>query len=403
MKLHEYQAKEIFRRHAIPVPKGAAAFSTQEAVAVAQDLVKNTGSETLVVKAQIHAGGRGKGTITKNGTSTGGGVRVLRGVVAAREAATSMLSGLLITHQNPGGQRVDRLLVEQGVQFTSQLYLGLLVDRAMRRACFVASAQGGVEIEEVAARTPDAIVRVHVDPVTGFMPHVGRRLAALLGLAGPAADQCARIASAMHDILQDEDASLVEINPLVVTASGDLMALDAKVTLDDNASFRHDRWHELADPAEEDPVEAQAREAGLSYVKLDGDIGCLVNGAGLAMATMDIIKYEGGEPANFLDVGGTANQEAVTRAFSIILSDPNVKAILVNIFGGIMSCRVIAEGIVGATREFGLGVPLVVRLEGNEVDAGKKILAESGLAIIPATGMAEAARKVVASARGGEA
>lgn len=402
MKLHEFQAKEIFRRHAIAVPEGKPASTLREARETAEALVRSHG-ETVVVKAQIHAGGRGKGKIVKEGKETGGGVRVVEGAEAAAREASTMLGGRLVTIQNPEGQTVSHLLVEQGVAFGTQLYLGLLVDRANRRPCFVASREGGVEIEKVAASDPDAIVRIHVDPVTGFMGHVGRRLARALGLEGDAAKQCAGLARAMFGILVEEDASLVEINPLVVTGSGDIMALDAKITLDDNAAFRHKHWQELMDPAEEDPVEHEARSVGLSYVKLDGDIGCLVNGAGLAMATMDIIKYEGGEPANFLDVGGTASQDAVTRAFRIILTDPNVKAVLVNIFGGIMSCRVIAEGVVGATRELGLTVPLVVRLEGNEVKEGKTILSGSGLSIISATGMGEAARRVVEAARGGGA
>lgn len=400
MKIHEYQAKEIFERHAIPVPGGRPAFSVDEARQEAQNLVSTHG-ETVVVKAQIHAGGRGKGQIARQGSETGGGVRVVRGVEKVVQAAESMLGGRLVTHQNPAGQVVRRLLVEQGIDFTSQLYLGLLVDRSARRPCFVASREGGVEIETVAAENPDAIIRIHVDPILGYMPNVGRRLGAALDLEGEARKQCVKLAAAMCRILVEEDASLIEINPLVVTADGNLMALDAKVTLDDNASFRHEHRAELVDADEEDPIEAEAKGVGLSYVKLDGSIGCLVNGAGLAMATMDIIKYEGGEPANFLDVGGTADQEAVTRAFKIILSDTNVKAILVNIFGGIMSCRVIAQGVVGATRELGLEVPLVVRLEGNEVAEGKRILGESGLSIISASGMAEAARKVVEAARGG--
>jgi succinyl-CoA synthetase beta subunit len=401
MKIHEHQAKEIFRTYGIPVPDGRPAFTLEEASEAIGNLARAHG-ETIVVKAQIHAGGRGKGTITMDGRETGGGVRVIHGASEAVEAAGAMLGGRLATHQNPAGQIVGRLLIEQGVEFSAQLYLGLLVDRSSRRPCFVASREGGVEIEAVAAAHPEAIVRIHVDPVLGYMPNVGRRLASALGLDGEAGKQCVKLAGAMCRILAEEDASLVEINPLVVTSAGDLMALDAKVTLDDNAAFRHASWAELADADEEDPVEKDARSVGLAYVKLDGSIGCLVNGAGLAMATMDIIKHEGGEPANFLDVGGTASQEAVTRAFKIILSDSNVKAILVNIFGGIMSCRVIAEGVVGASRELGLKVPLVVRLEGNEVEEGKKILAGSELSIIPATGMGEAARKVVQAARGAQ-
>jgi len=400
MNIHEYQAKEIFRKLSIPVPEGRCAFTLDEARAAAKDIVEAHG-DVVVVKAQIHAGGRGKGRVLVDGRDTGAGVRVVRGARAAVEEAGSMLGGRLVTHQNPAGQVVRRLLVEQGVDFSAQLYLGLLVDRSTHRPCFVASREGGVEIEKVAAEHPEAIASVQVDPIAGFSDHVGRRLARTLGLEGGAARQCGAIARSMCRILLEEDASLVEINPLVVTAAGDLVALDAKVTLDDNASFRHPSWADLADTGEEDPVEHEARSAGLSYVKLDGAIGCLVNGAGLAMATMDIIKHEGGEPANFLDVGGTATREAVTRAFRIILTDPNVRAILVNIFGGIMSCRVIAEGVVGATIELGLEVPLVVRLEGNEVEAGKKILAESDLRIIPASDMGDAARKVVAAVRGG--
>ncbi len=402
MKIHEYQAKDIFRRHAIRVPEGRAAFSIDEAEDAARSIAGQDGGR-VVVKAQIHAGGRGKGTVLLDGKQTGGGVRVVSGAEEAAAAARQMLGGRLVTIQNKAGQIIRRLLLEQAVEFTAQLYLALLVDRSTRRKCFVASREGGVEIERVAAERPEAIVRIHVDPITGYMGHVGRRLASALGLEGAAARQCAALAQSMCRIIDAEDASLVEINPLVLTAAGDVMALDAKVTLDDNAAFRHKDRAELADEHEEDPVELEARSVGLSYVKLDGSIGCLVNGAGLAMATMDIIKYEGGEPANFLDVGGTADQEAVMRAFKIILSDPNVKAILVNIFGGIMSCRVIAQGVVGATRELGLSVPLVVRLEGNEVQEGKKILSDSGLDIIPATGMQEAARKVVAAAAGGGA
>ncbi|MBW2260366.1 MAG: ADP-forming succinate--CoA ligase subunit beta [Deltaproteobacteria bacterium] len=402
MKIHEHQAKDIFRKHGIPVPEGRSAFSLDEAENAARAIAGQNGGR-VVVKAQIHAGGRGKGTVLLDGKETGGGVRVVTGADEAVSAARQMLGGRLVTIQNKEGQIIRRLLIEQGVEFTTQFYLGLLVDRSTRRQCFIASREGGVEIEKVAAERPEAIVRIHVDPITGYMGHVGRRLAAALGLEGAAAKQCAKLAWAMCRIIDAEDASLVEINPLVVTTAGDIMALDAKITMDDNAAFRHGDWAELADEHEEDPVELEARSVGLSFVKLDGNIGCLVNGAGLAMATMDIIKYEGGEPANFLDVGGTANQEAVMRAFKIILSDPNVKAILVNIFGGIMSCRVIAEGVVGATRELGLSVPLVVRLEGNEVEEGKKILSESGLDIIPATGMQEAARKVVGAATGGGA
>ncbi len=319
---------------------------------------------------------------------------------AAAQAAQDMLGGRLVTVQAPAGQVVERLLVEQGVEFERQLYLALLVDRARRRPCFVASREGGMEIEAVAAERPEAISRIHVDAVMGMTASVERRLCLALGIDGDARKDLASMARSMHDIMFREDASLVEVNPLVVTKAGRLVALDAKVALDDSADFRHPEWKDLADPSEENPVEREAKQAGLTYVKLDGDIGCLVNGAGLAMATMDIIKHEGGDPANFLDVGGSASKESVTRAFKIILTDPNVKAILVNIFGGIMSCRVIAEGVVAATRDLALTVPLVVRLEGNEVEDGKRILKESVLAIISASGMEDAARKVVAAARG---
>ena len=401
MKIHEYQAKEILRRHGIPVPDARSVRDAVRAREAAAEIIASTGRDTVVVKAQIHAGGRGKGHISMDGRETGGGVRVVSGAEAAAAAAREMLGGRLFTAQNPAGQVVDRLLVEAGVDVECELYLAALVDRAARRPCFVASREGGMEIEAVAAERPEAIAKVHVNPVMGFTPSVGRRLAIALGLAGEATRDMAAIAAGMHAILAGEDASMVEVNPLALTRGGRLVALDAKITLDQNADFRHPERKEIADPSEENPVEREARAAGLSYVKLEGDIGCLVNGAGLAMATMDIIEHEGGNPANFLDVGGSASKETVARAFGIILSDPNVKAILVNIFGGIMSCRVIAEGVVQAARSLGLAVPLIVRIEGNEVEAGKRILAESGLAIVPAADMADAARKVVAAARGG--
>jgi succinyl-CoA synthetase beta subunit len=398
MKIHEYQGKQIFVRHGIPVPKGYPALSVAEAETAAKRLVEETGSPVVVVKAQIHAGGRGKG----------GGVKVAKdGAAQAKELASKILGMQLVTHQTgPEGQKVQRLYIEQGLQIARELYVGMVVDREKRRIAIMCSTEGGVEIEKVAAETPEKILTEHVDPLLGLSGFQARKLAYGLeiGKGSPKPKETVKqfcdIATKLARLFELEDCSLCEINPLVVLASGDVVALDSKINFDDNAADRHREWAELRDPAEEDPVESEAKKAGLSYVSLDGDIGCLVNGAGLAMATMDIIKHYGGSPANFLDVGGGASKEQVTKAFTMILSSPKVKGIFVNIFGGIMKCDVIAEGVVAATKELGLKVPLVVRLEGTNVEQGKKILSESGLAIQAADGMGDGAKKIVAAVRG---
>jgi succinyl-CoA synthetase beta subunit len=393
MKIHEYQAKELFRRYGIPVPEGEVAFEVDRAVEIAGGLIEKLGNETVVVKAQIHAGGRGKG----------GGVKVVKGVGGAKEAAAAILGMTLVTHQTgPSGKKVARLLVEQGMGIARELYLGAVVDRDQRQICMMASTEGGMEIEEVAAKTPEKILKVWFDPATGLMPFQGRKLAFGLGLEGKQVGKAVKVMTALANLFVKEDASLVEINPLVVTEEGDVIALDAKLNFDDNAAYRHKGQEELRDETEENPVETQATALGFSYVGMDGDIGCCVNGAGLAMATMDIIKHEGGEPANFLDVGGGADAERVKKAFKIILSDSRVKAIFVNIFGGILRCDVLAEGVVGAASEMGIEVPLVVRLEGTNVDMGRKILAESGLKIHSAKDMADGAQMAVRLARGEE-
>jgi succinyl-CoA synthetase beta subunit len=393
MKIHEYQAKELFRRYGIPVPEGEVAFEVDRAVEIAGGLIEKLGNETVVVKAQIHAGGRGKG----------GGVKVVKGVDGAKEAAAAILGMTLVTHQTgPSGKKVARLLVEQGMGIARELYLGAVVDRDQRQICMMASTEGGMEIEEVAAKTPEKILKVWFDPATGLMPFQGRKLAFGLGLEGKQVGKAVKVMTALANLFVKEDASLVEINPLVVTEEGDVIALDAKLNFDDNAAYRHKGQEELRDATEENPLETQATALGFSYVGMDGDIGCCVNGAGLAMATMDIIKHEGGDPANFLDVGGGADAERVKKAFKIILSDSRVKAIFVNIFGGILRCDVLAEGVVGAASEMGIEVPLVVRLEGTNVDMGRKILAESGLKIHSAKDMADGAQMAVRLARGEE-
>jgi len=398
VKIHEHQGKAILARHGVPVPKGVACFTTEEAAAAAERLIAETGDPTVVVKAQIHAGGRGKG----------GGVKVVRGVEAARAAAAAMLGRPLVTPQTgPEGQVVRRLYLEQGLAIARELYVGLVVDRERRRVAVMASTEGGVEIEKVAAETPERILTVHVDPALGLGAYQARRLA--YGLrAGDGSPEPKRTLAELVTVLtrlarlfEVEDCSLCEVNPLVITRDGAVVALDAKINLDDNAAPRHPEWAGLVDTAEEDPVELEAKAAGLSYVSLDGDIGCLVNGAGLAMATMDIIQHHGGQPANFLDVGGSATREQVTTAFKMILSSPRVKGIFVNIFGGIMKCDVGAAGSVAATRELGLTVPLVVRLEGTRVAEGRALLAGSGLAIQSASDMGDGARKIVAAVRGG--
>ncbi len=394
MKIHEYQAKQIFARYGVPIPRGQMASTVDEAEAAAKMLAQDTGSPVVVVKAQIHAGGRGKG----------GGVKVAKGGAAeARQLAQKILGMQLVTHQTgPEGQKVRRLYIEQGLDIARELYLGAVIDRDRRRIAFMASTEGGVEIEKVAEETPEKIVTVHVDPAVGFAAYQARELAFALGLGSKETlAKFVKMLGALYEVVTREDCSLCEINPLVVTKSGAVVALDAKINLDDNAEFRHPEWRELEDKDEEDPVELEAKAAGLNYVSLDGNVGCLVNGAGLAMATMDIIKYfgkgHGVAPANFLDVGGGANQEQVTKAFKMILRSPKVKAIFVNIFGGIMKCDVIANGVVAAAKELGLKVPLVVRLEGTNVELGRKILNESGLAIQAVSTMADGAQKVVAA------
>jgi succinyl-CoA synthetase beta subunit len=400
VKIHEYQGKQVFAKYGIPVPKGYPAFTVDEAHAKAVQLIEETKSPVVVVKAQIHAGGRGKG----------GGVKVAKGGAdEAKTIASKILGMQLITHQTgPEGQKVRRLYIEQGLEIAQEFYLGAVVDRDQRRIAFMASTEGGVEIEKVAEEHPEKILTIHVDPVTGLMPYQARQLAFGLGMDKFGKETPAKfvkVMMALYECFVKEDCSLVEVNPLAVLKNGDVLALDAKVNFDDNGEFRHKEWAAMQDKDEEDPVENEAKEAGLNYVSLDGNVGCLVNGAGLAMSTMDIIKVfgekHGVSPANFLDVGGGANQEQVTKAFKMILKSPKVKAIFVNIFGGIMKCDVIANGVVAAAKELGLKVPLVVRLEGTNVELGRKILSESGLAITAATTMADGAEKVVRAVSGG--
>lgn len=385
MKIHEYQAKEILARYGVPVLPGALATTPEEARAAAARL----GGEIVVVKAQIHAGGRGKG----------GGVKLARSSGEAEQIARQMLGMNLVTHQTgPQGQTVRKVYVEAGCDIARELYLGMLLDRAVSRLVLMASTEGGVEIEKVAEETPEKILKVWVDPAAGFQAYQGRQLAYGLGLDKELAPRLAKFAAQLCEAYLASDASLLEINPLVITKQGEVVALDAKFNLDDNALFRHKDLEAYYDPDEETPAEREARELGINYISLDGSIACMVNGAGLAMATMDIIKLHGGEPANFLDVGGGASEEQVTHAFRLLTSDPKVQAILVNIFGGIMRCDVIANGIVAAARKLSLNIPLVVRLQGTNVDLGKRILAESGLKIIPADQLTEAAQKAVAAA-----
>ncbi len=382
MDIHEHQAKAVLKAYGVPVPRGFPAFSVEDAVQAAQNL----GGPVWVVKAQIHAGGRGKG----------GGVKVVRSIEEVRQEATRMLGMTLVTHQTgPKGRVVRRLYIEDGAAIAKELYLSLLVDRETSRVAVVASTEGGMDIEEVAKSAPEKIVTFPIDPVTGVYPHHGLALAKALELEGAAAKQARPLLANLYRAFVEKDMSLLEINPLIITADGDLRLLDAKVSFDANALYRHDDIRALRDISEEDEKEIEASNYDLSYIALDGDIGCMVNGAGLAMATMDIIKLYGAAPANFLDVGGGASKEKVTAAFKIITADPNVKGILVNIFGGIMRCDIIAEGVVAAVKEVGLQVPLVVRLEGTNVDQGKAILRDSGLNIIPANDLADAAEKVV--------
>ena len=393
MNIHEYQAKELLAKFGVPVPAGFAALSVEEAVAATEKLP----GPLYVVKAQIHAGGRGKGKFKELGPDAKGGVRLAKTADEVRAAATDMLGNTLVTIQTgDAGKQVNRLYVTDGVDIAKEFYLALLVNRATGRVSMVASTEGGMDIETVAHDTPEKILSIDIDAATGFQPHHGRAVAAALELTGDLAKQAANVASKLYDAFLGTDAEQIEINPLAVTEDGKLMVLDAKVAFDGNAMFRHKDLMELRDTTEEDAMELEASKYDLAYIKLDGDIGCMVNGAGLAMATMDIIKLNGMFPANFLDVGGGANKEKVTAAFKIILADPNVKGILVNIFGGIMKCDIIAEGIVAAAKEVNLSVPLVVRLEGTNVQAGKDILANSGLAIVPANDLGDAAKKIVA-------
>ncbi|WP_298374567.1 ADP-forming succinate--CoA ligase subunit beta [Azospirillum sp.] len=391
MNIHEYQAKSLLKKYGVAVPRGGVAYTPQEAETVAREL----GGPVWVVKSQIHAGGRGAGRFKGNPEGKGG-VRVVKSIEEVGKNAGEMLNNVLITKQTgPEGREVKRLYVEEGADIKRELYLGLLTDRATGRVTIMASTEGGMEIEEVAHNTPEKIAKVAIDPATGIQGFHTRKIAFALGLEGKQVGAAAKFITAAYKAFVDLDCAIVEINPLIVTGSGDILALDAKISFDDNALFRHKDIEELRDEAEEDPYEIEAAKHSLNYVKLDGNIGCMVNGAGLAMATMDIIKLYGGEPANFLDVGGGATKERVTAAFKLILSDSNVEGILVNIFGGIMRCDVIAEGVVAAAREVHLHVPLVVRLEGTNVDLGKKILAESGLPILSADNLADAAEKVV--------
>ena len=396
MNIHEYQAKELLAKFGVPVPAGHAAMNVDEAVEAAGKLP----GPLWVVKAQIHAGGRGKGKFKELGEEAKGGVRLAKSIEEVRGHAEEMLGNTLVTVQTgPDGKQVQRLYVTDGVDIEKEFYLALLVDRETGRVAVVASTEGGMDIEQVAHDSPEKIRTITIDPATGLMPHHGRSVADALGLDGDLAKQARNVLAKLYDAFLGTDASQIEINPLAVTGDDQLLVLDAKVGFDSNAMFRHKDLAGLRDESEEDPMELEASKHDLAYIKLDGEIGCMVNGAGLAMATMDIIKMSGGEPANFLDVGGGASKEKVTAAFKIILSDPSVKGILVNIFGGIMRCDTIAEGIVAAAREVSLEDPLVVRLEGTNVDKGKAILAESGLPIVSADDLGDAAKKIVAEVR----
>jgi len=385
MKVHEYQAKEIFKAYGIPVPKGGLATTPQEARKVAEEV----GGNLWVVKAQIHAGGRGKG----------GGVKLARSLDEVEQVAGQILGMRLVTHQTgPEGKLVRKVLVEQGLNIDKELYLGMVIDRSTECPVMMVSTEGGVEIEKVAAETPEKILKAFIDPALGMLPFYARKLAFGLGLSGDLVKKAVKFMTGLYRAFMEKDASLAEINPLVITKEGDLIALDAKMNFDDDALYRHPDIAAMRDPDEEDPLEVEAKKYDLNYIKLDGNIGCMVNGAGLAMATMDIIKFYGGEPANFLDVGGAASAERVENAFRILLSDPNVKAVLVNIFGGIVRCDRVASGIAQAARNLEVKVPMVVRLEGTNKEEGMKILESSGLSFITAKGMAEAAEKVIQAA-----
>ena len=391
MNIHEYQAKALLSTYGVAVPRGGVAYTPDEAVQVAQEL----GGDVWVVKSQIHAGGRGAGRFA-NDPDGDGGVRLARSSEEVKAFATAMLGQTLVTKQTgPDGKEVKRIYIEEGCDIARELYLSMLIDRSNSRITLIASTEGGMDIETVAHETPEKILTIATDPVTGLMPFHTREIAFGLGLSGDQIKSAAKLLSGLYTAFTDLDASLVEVNPLVVTGSGEVIALDAKMNFDDNALYRQPKVLELRDEDEEDSMELEASKHDLNYIKLDGSIGCMVNGAGLAMATMDIIKLYGSQPANFLDVGGAATKERVTAAFKIILSDPNVEGIMVNIFGGIMRCDVIAEGVVAAAREVALHVPLVVRLEGTNVELGKQILADSGLPILSADNLADAAEKVV--------
>ena len=414
MKIHEYQGKEVLRKLGVATLEGRVAYTPEEAREAAIALAASTGSPVVVVKSQIHAGGRGKGRIKEHSTAEvleqvlrgednvagKGGVRVVKTADDAAEAAKDLLGNTLVTKQTGvHGSKVRKVYVEAGCRIARELYLAILLDRAQSKVLIMASAEGGTEIEEVAAHTPEKILKIWIDPVVGLGAWQSRELAFALGMSGKTVGSFVKLLAGLYRVYDTTDASMLEINPLIVTVDGECLPLDAKVTFDDNGMFRHPELVALRDLDEEEAQEIEASKYDLSYVKLDGEIGCLVNGAGLAMATMDIIKLYGAEPANFLDVGGGANKEKVTAAFKIITADPAVKGILVNIFGGIMKCDVIADGVLAAVRETGLKVPLVVRLEGTNVELGKKMLAESGLAVIPADSMADAAEKIVAAVR----
>jgi succinyl-CoA synthetase beta subunit len=386
MKIHEYQAKAILAKYGVPVPQGEVVFDAPQAGEVARRL----GGGTVVVKAQIHAGGRGKG----------GGVKVVKGPDDARAAAEKMIGMNLVTYQTgPQGQKVGRVLVEQGLKIKRELYLGLVLDRTTERPVLMVSSEGGVEIEKVAEETPERIFKEFVHPAIGLSAFQARKLAFALGLEGPQVGQAVRMMAALYQAFVATDASLLEINPLIVTQDGSLLALDAKMNFDDNALYRHAELKDLRDLAEEDPLEIEASKYSLNYIKLDGFVGCMVNGAGLAMATMDIIKLAGGEPANFLDVGGGANAEQIKNAFRILMADQHVRAVLINIFGGILRCDVLAEGVIAAVKDLGVPVPIVIRMEGTNVEKGKQMLKESGLNFTTADDMNEAAQKVVALGR----
>jgi len=397
MNIHEHQAKAVLSDFGVAVPRGYAAFTVDEAAAAAAKL----GGPVFVVKSQIHAGGRGKGRFDGLGPDAKGGVRVVKSADEVKTNAAEMLGRVLVTHQTgPKGKQVNRLYIEEGAAIARELYLSLLVDRETSRVSIVASTEGGMDIEEVAHATPEKIITFSIDPATGVWPHHGRRLAGALGLSGGLAKEASVLLDQLYEAFVAKDMSMLEINPLIVTADDHLRVLDAKISFDSNALYRHPEIFALRDETEEDPKEIEASKYDLSYIALDGEIGCMVNGAGLAMATMDIIKLYGAEPANFLDVGGGADEAKVTAAFKIIMADPNVKGILVNIFGGIARCDVLAQGVVAAVKQAGLSVPLVVRLEGTNAELGKKIINESGLNVIAANDLSDGAEKIVKAVRG---